>query len=422
MSGKLTEAAVKAMKPAETGRTYKRADGDGLYIEVFADGKKRWRYQYQQGGKRHVMGLGVWDKVSLKEARARRNAAQEQVDRGIDPIRTRKATRNGTAAQGGSTFKALAQDWQRHQVETWSAGHAKIVAQRTEQYLIPAFGAKGIEEITPADMLGLVRRIEDAKLFDTARRVASIASQIFQHAMLSGLVNMNPAAAIRAALAPARGRQPMRYTVNPATLGAFLIACEQYGGQSATRAALMLAPYLLLRPGELRQLQWAQVDFEREELRLPIEAMKRRQTEKVARKGTVAHIVPLARQPLAMFRERVKEGGYVFSASAWKGRPLSNATLSRALQRLGDAANEQTIHGWRHTASTILHERGYPSHVIEKQLAHTDQNKIRGIYNHADYLEERRAMMQFWADWLDKAKEEAQRKKNQRRAETSPSE
>ena len=410
MCGRLTEAAIKAMPPAAEGKTYKKADGDGLYIEVFAIGAKRWRWQYQYGGKRCVMGLGVWQKVSLREARAARDEARRQVERGINPVALRRQARNGEATDEANTFGAIALKWRKHQAATWSEGHANIIAQRTEQYLLPELGRRNVAEITPADMLALVRAIEDKGARDTARRVTAIASQIFKHAILMGKANINPADAIKAALAPAAGAKPMRFTVEPERLGAFLIACEGYGGNAATRAALALAPYLFLRPGELRQLTWEQVDFERAELRLPVESMKRRRTIKEARKGEVAHIVPLSRQALEMFtmwREEQGSGGKGYVFTARQGQPISNATMSRALDRLGEVAQDQTIHGLRHTASTILHEAGFDTRIIEKQLAHTDQNRVRGIYNHADYLTERREMMQAWAEWLDAAKAKA---------------
>ena len=407
MCGKLTESIIKGLQPAEPGKTYKRADGDGLYIQVFDDGKKRWRWQYQYGGKRCVLGLGVWPKVSLRDARAARDEARRQVEQGINPVALRRQARNGEAADGGQTFAAIALKWRKHQAATWSEGHANIVAQRTELYLLPELGKRNIAEITPADMLALVRGIEEKGARDTARRVTAIASQIFKHAILMGQANINPADAIKAALAPAAGAKPMRYTVEPEALGAFLTACERYSGNAATRAALALAPYLFLRPGELRQLTWEQVDLERAELRLPVEAMKRRRTIKEARKGEVAHIVPLSRQARELFaawREEQGRGGKGYVFTARQGQPISNATMSRALDRLGEAAQGQTIHGLRHTASTILHEQGFDTRIIEKQLAHTDQNRVRGIYNHAEYLTERRKMMEAWADWLDATK------------------
>ena len=415
MEGKLTEAAIKAMKPAKPGKTYKRTDGGGLYLEVFDDGKKRWRYQYQYGGKRRVMGLGVWGKVSLKSARALRDSAREQVGRGINPIATRKAQRHGVGQGAEQTFATVAADWQRHQGAAWSENHAKIVAQRIRLYLTPNIGGRNIAEITPAEMLDLVRGIEKQKAFDTARRVTAIASQIFKHGILMGVATVNPADAIKAALAPARGAQAMRFTAKPDEVGAFLVACEQYQGNPATRAALTIAPYLFLRPGELRSLTWEQVDLKRAEIRLPIEAMKRKRTEKEARKGTIDHIVPLARQALALFnlwREEQRGGGKGYVFTARQGQPISNATMSRALERLGEVGQTQTIHGWRHTASTILHEQGFDTRIIEKQLAHTDQNRVRGIYNHAEYLTERRKMMEAWADWLDAAKATVRAERN----------
>ena len=406
--GKLTEAAIKAMQPGDRPR--KHADGGGLYIEVYPDGAKRWRHAYAIHGKRHVAGLGVWPRVSLRDARARHADARRLIAQGIDPVAAKRAERRGPT--GENTFGHALAQWQAHKGKGWSPAHRRIVELVAGKYLA-GFGPRPVEQITPQDMLALVRDIERAGYGDTARRVCAIASQVFNYARLLGAgIVINPADAIKAALATAPPARPMGYTVEPVALAAFMQACEQYQGTPATRAALTLAPFLLLRPGELRSLQWEQVDLERAEIRLTLAQMKGAALAKQTRGGEVAHIVPLARQPLALLRQWRAEqrgddkGGFVFAARRGGGaEPISNATMSAALRRMGDAAAGLTIHGWRHTASTLLHEAGFPSHIIEKQLAHKDANRIRGIYNHADYMRERRAMMQAWADYLEGIKD-----------------
>ena len=405
--GKLTEAIIRAMEPGERPR--KQADGGGLYIEVYPDGAKRWRHAYAIHGKRHVAGLGVWPRVSLRDARARHADARRLIAQGIDPVAAKRAERRGPT--GEDTFGHALAQWQEHKGRGWSPAHRRIVELVAGKYLVPVFGPRPVEQITPQDMLALVRDIEKAGYGDTARRVCSIASAVFNYARLLGAgIVINPADAIKAAMAPTPPPRPMGYTVEPGKLKAFLAACEQYQGTPATRYALALAPFLLLRPGELRGILWEQVDLDAAEIRLPVAAMKRAALEKQTRGEQVAHIVPLARQPLALLRawreEQGRDGrGPVFAAKRGGGaEPLSNATLSAALRRMGDAADGLTIHGWRHTASTLLHEAGFPSHVVEKQLAHKDANRIRGTYNHAEYMRERRAMMQAWADCLDNIK------------------
>ena len=405
--GKLTEAAIKAMQPRE--RPYKKADGGGLYIEVYPDGAKRWRYAYTIHGKRHVAGLGVWPRVSLRVARERHADARRLIAQGIDPVAARRAARRGPAP-GADTFGHALAQWQAHKGKTWSPAHRRIVELVAGKYLA-GFATRPVDQITPADMLALVRDIERAGYGDTARRVCAIASQVFNYARLLGAgIVINPADAIKAGLTPMAPARPMGYTTEPARLRAFMQACEQYQGNPATKAALALAPFLLLRPGELRGLTWEQVDLERAEIRLTVAQMKGAALAKATRGEQVAHIAPIARQPLALFRQwREDQGrdgkGFVFAAKRGAGaEPLSNATMSAALRRMGEAADGLTIHGWRHTASTLLHEAGFPSHIVEKQLAHRDQNRIRGTYNHAEYMRERRGMMQAWADYLDNIK------------------
>ena len=407
---RMTEAHIKAMQPRP--KSFKVFDGEGFYLEIYPDGKKRWRTQYRIDGKARIIAHGVWPKVSLKEARERHAEARKLIAQGIDPLDVRHAEKRGEADRDARSFGAILDAWQRHKAPAWSAAHARITAQIAAKHLAPALAEKPVDGITPQELLAIARRIEKAGRGDTARRVISIASQVFNHARLCGMAQINPADAVKGALAPAQVAAPMGYTTDPARLAAFLDACANHRGTAATRYALALAPYLLLRPGELRSIEWPQVDMERAEIRLPLASMKRRRQEKQARGATVAHIVPLSRQALALFKAlaeegRGKPGGFVFAAKPG-GPAISDATLARALQRMGEAAEGLTIHGWRHAASTILHENGWQSHVIEKQLAHKDANRIRGIYNHAEYLPERRGMMQAWADYLDNIKGRAE--------------
>lgn len=404
MQGKLTEEIVAAFEPGE--RPYKRADGAGLYVEVFPDGAKRWRMQYSLTGKRRVYGIGVWPKVSLAEARERHAAARRQVDQGADPVELKRAQRR---AQGGGpvqgvTFEAAAREWFALNSPQWGAGNLRTVTQRLDQHLLPAFGGKALDAIEPADVLALARRIEAAGHSATARRVVGIADAIFQRAMLIGQVKANPAAAIRAAIVPSpqggaasstAARAGRTDAADPDRMAAYLAACEQYQGDKVTRAALQLTPLLLLRPGELRALKWAHLDVDQARLRLPM-------------KDRAAHIVPLAGQALKLFR-RLKEstlktrGSYVFQGRD-KTRGISEATLAAALRRMGGDCEGMTAHVWRKSAALVLRDMGCAPHVIECQLGRS--GGAAGLFPpHGDqealYLPERRAWMQAWADYLD---------------------
>lgn len=268
-----------------------------------------------------------------------------------------------------------------------------------------------VAEITAPELLALVRRIEEKGHLETAHRTLELCGQVLRYAVQTGRAERNCATDLKGALPPAQ-KKHFAAIIDPVEMGHLLRAIDSYPGHFPTVCGLRLAPLLFMRPGELRLLEWKQVDLACQELRLPIEHMKRLQTEKNAGRGDIAHIVPLSLQAQAILQalHPLTGGGrYVFPGLRSTDRPMSNATLLNALRRLGYTGEEMTVHGFRHMASTHLHELGYPSHLIEKQMSHADRNKIRAVYNHADYLPERRKMMQDWADYLDRLKAEEPR-------------
>ena len=403
MQGRLTEETIAAFEPG--ARPYKRADGAGLYVEVFPDGAKRWRMQYSIEGRRRVFGIGVWPKVSLTEARERHAEARRQVDQGADPVelrRARRLARDGEPIQT-PTFGAAARDWLALNAPQWGAGNVRNVTRRLEQYLIPAFGERTLDAIEPADVLALARRIETAGHSATARRVVGIADRIFQRALITGAAASNPAAAIRDAIGPSpqggagptADQDSRTDAAEPARMAAYLAACEQYQGDPATRTALQLTPLLLLRSGELRALKWTHLDLDQATLRFPV-------------KDKAARIVPLARQArklLKGLKEAVRKPGTgpIFTGRD-KTRPISEATLAAAMRRMGGDCEGMTAHYWRRNAALVLHRMGYAPHVINAQLGRT--GTTGGPWPTCGeredlYLTERRAMMQVWADHLD---------------------
>ncbi|HEX7113696.1 MAG TPA: integrase arm-type DNA-binding domain-containing protein [Steroidobacter sp.] len=383
----LTEARIRAARPRE--KPYKLFDGGGLYLLVTPGGGRWWRLKYRYGGRECGISLGIYPDVSLKAARERRDEARRLLASGVDPSAHRKAERAASAQR----FEALAREW--------LAGEEKKLAPATyakakwllESWLLPALGAQPIGEITPAELLGVLRRVESRGIHETAQRAKQLAGRIFRYAIATGRAERDITADLRGALVPPATRNRAAIT-EPARVGELLRAIDGYIGQPATLYALRLAPYVFVRPGELRAAEWREFDLKAAEWRIPASRMKMREP----------HIVPLSRQAVAILEElrRLTGGGrYLFPSLRTPERPISENTLNAALRRLGYSGEEMTAHGFRAMASTLLNERGFPPDVIELQLAHKERNKVRAAYNRAERLEERRKMMQAWADYLD---------------------
>ncbi|MBX5461807.1 MAG: integrase arm-type DNA-binding domain-containing protein [Steroidobacteraceae bacterium] len=383
----LTEAAIRAARPHE--KPYKLFDGGGLYLLVTPEGGRWWRLKYRYGGKERGLSLGVYPAVSLRTARERRDEARRLLASGVDPSAHRKAER----ASRAETFEALAREWLALQQPTLAPATYAKARWLLEAFLLPKLGDRPIHEITPPELLGVLRGIESGGIHETAHRAKQLAGRIFRYAIATGRAERDPAADLRGALAPIAARNHAAIT-EPAKVGALLRVIDGYVGQPATMYALRLAPLVFVRPGELRAAEWREFDLEAAEWRIPAERMKMRE----------AHLVPLSRQAVAILKELhafTGTGRYLFPSLRTPARPISENTLNAALRRLGYAKDEMTAHGFRAMASTLLNERGFPPDVIELQLAHAERNRVRAAYNRAERLDERRQMMQAWADYLD---------------------
>ena len=352
----LTDAQLRQLKPKE--KPYKTFDGGGLYIEVFPDGAKRWRYKYRIGGKEKRLALGVYPSVSLKEARKRHAEARARLDEGLDPSEVKKATEASQA--GVNSFAAIALEWHAKFSPTWSVSHRDKLLGRLKIHILPWLGQRPVEEITAPELLTVIRRIEDKGHLETAHRTLELCGQVLRYAVQTGRAERNCAADLKGAIPPPQ-KKHFAAILDPVSMGHLLRAIDNYPGHFPTVCGLRLAPLLFMRPGELRMLEWEQVDFDQQELRLPIEHMKRLQVEKNAGRGDIAHIVPLCHQAMETLRalHSLTGGGrYVFPGLRSKDRPMSNATLLNALRRMGYTGEEMTMHGFRHMASTHLHELG----------------------------------------------------------------
>ena len=387
----LTEVAIRAARAAQ--RPYKVSDEKGLYLLVKPNGARLWRYKYRHAGIEKLLAIGRYPDVSLREARDRRDDARKLVANHVDPSLRKRIEREGRT----NTFAAVGEEW----LETKRVSLSASTWQRDRDQLVkivgPYLGKRPIAEIEAPELLAVLKRLEKKGLHDTAHRVRAVCGRVFRYAIATGRASRDISGDLKGALA-AKGTQSYAAITDPARVGQLVRAIEDYDGQATTHAALKLAPYVFVRPGELRAAEWSEFDLDRSEWRIPAERMKMRE----------AHIVPLARQALEILRElhkRTGEGRFVFPAIGKRERPLSENTLNAALRRLGYAKDEMTAHGFRSIASTLLNEEGWHPDLIELQLAHKERNKVRAAYNRAQRLEERRKMMQAWADYVDELRE-----------------
>jgi integrase len=342
------------------------------------------------------LALGIYPTVSLAEARSHRDEAKKLLARSIDPSVQRKTDRQ---AEKGGSFRAVAEEV-ISKLEREGRARATLMKKRwLLDFAFPTLGDRSVAEITARDLLALLREIEGRGLYETARRLRSTCGMVFRYAIATGRADRDPSMDLRGALtSPQVSHRPA--IVDPAGIGALLRAIDGFDGQTTTRAALRLAAYVFVRPGELRHAEWEEFDLNAAVWSLPAEKMKMRRP----------HRVPLARQSLAILRELQEitgSGRWLFPSVRAFTRPISENTLNAALRRLGYGSEEMCTHGFRSTASTRLNEMGrWNPDAIERQLAHQEANTVRRAYTHgAEYWSERVLMMQAWADYLDSLRE-----------------
>jgi integrase len=386
----LTATAIRNAKP---GKKPKRLyDSAGLYLEISPTGGRWWRFAYRFAGKRKLLSLGVSNDVPLAIARKRRDEARVLLADGVDPSAARQAAKREASARVTNSFEAVAREWYSKQAHTWVASHAADILRRLESNLFPVIGATPIAELTAPALLSALRRIEHRRAHDLAHRVLQVSGQVLRYGIATGRCERDLSSDLRGALTPHKGRH--QAAVTPGELPALLRAIDGYAelGDKMTGYALRLLALTFVRTGELICATWGEIDLDGATWIVPAERMKMR-TE---------HVVPLSMQALAILLEvRAIVGGnrYVFPGRN-PDKPMSNNTMLFALYRLG-YKGKMTGHGFRTVASTVLNEAGFRADVIERQLAHCERNDVRGAYNRAEYLPERRKMMQHWANMTD---------------------
>ncbi len=412
-----SDATIKAIKPGDPRA--RLSDGAGLYLRLFVKGASHgWRLDYTINGKRKNLSLGTYPGTGLALARRKANEARQLVSEGVDPSDARKAVKAATlrAVEAGrladaglppvDSFEAVAREWMGtiHGAKV-SEGHAERTRIRLEQDVFPWLGRRPVREVTAPDLLACLRRVEARGAIETAHRVNAACGQVFRYAIATGRGVRDHAADLRDALTPIQGRHHAAIT-DPKRVGELLRAIADYKGQPVTRAALSLAPLVFQRPGELRHAEWIEFDLvEGAAWTIPSERMKR---SKQGKASGSPHLVPLSVQAVAILRDLqplTGHGRYVFPGLRGQGRPMSDATVLAALRRMGFPKDEMTGHGFRAMARTMLAERlGVDEAVIEAQLAHSVRDSLGRAYNRTEFLEQRRAMMQTWADYLDRVR------------------
>lgn len=391
----LSDTQIKALKPEPKAKKY--ADEKGLYLFVAPTGGKLWRLKYRFEGKEKLLALGGYPDVGLKAAREKRDEARKLLADGIDPGEHRKASKAARADAVANSFEAVAREWFAKQVPGWATTHADKILQRLEKDVFPWLGGKPIADISAPDLLTTVRRIEVRGALDTAHRALQNCGQVFRYAVATGRAERDPTGDLRGALPPKRTGHFAAIT-EPADVAALLRAIDAFRGTLIVQAALKLGPLVFVRPGELRKAEWVEFDLDKSEWRIPAQRMKSRRE----------HIVPLSLQAVAILRDLQPLTGkrrHVF-AGRDPQKPMSDAAVNAALRRMGyDTKTEMTGHGFRAMARTILHEElEIDRDVIEHQLAHRVPDALGTAYNRTKFLKERRAMMQRWADYLERLK------------------
>lgn len=400
----LTDLQLRALRAKPVPG--KHADRDGLYLRVTAAGGMlwQWRLRARKGSPKGetIVSHGQYPEVGLARARELHRAARDQVKEGVNPNEAKRAARTVAETAADSTFEGVARAWFALRKDEWAPSYGDRLLRRLEADLFPYLGKAHVQSITPPQVLEVLRRVEARGAIETAHRSLDNFSQIMRYAVAAGHAPSNPARDLKDAL-----RRPVvRHfpaVVDPTRLGEVLRSFDAYKGTFVVRCALRLLPMLLLRPGELRHARWEEIDLDAATLTVPAARMKRTKTGKL---HGPAHVVPLASQAVTILRELHQLTGgsaYVFRGERHHERPMSDATLIAAMRAMGLGADEITAHGFRATARTMLAERlGVPEPVIEAQLAHAVRDALGTAYNRAEWLKRRTAMMQRWADHLDK--------------------
>lgn len=389
----LNDAAIRALKPKT--RLYGVADEKGLCLEVATSGSKFWRFRYRFAGRHRVLSFGSYPEVTLKEARQQRDTARAKIRTGLDPGVERKRAKLMAELAASDTFGSIAEEFIEQKL--LKEGRAAVTVAKSKwllQQLKPIID-RPVSEIEPTELYAVLRRLEGQRKHETAKRCRAFAGRVFRYAAATGRAKSDPAALLGGALIAPKVKHHAAI-LEPAKLGELLRSIDVYEGAPITRLAMQIAPHVMVRPGELRQSTWDEIDLKAKIWRIAASRMKMRRV----------HAVPLSDQVVGYFQELAQFSGpegYVFPAFHTTRRPMSENTMNATFRRMGYTKEEVTAHGLRTTASTLLNESGkWHPDAIERALAHGDSDAVRGIYNRGQYWDERVRMMQWWSDYLER--------------------
>ncbi|MFV9346227.1 tyrosine-type recombinase/integrase [Citrobacter freundii] len=380
----LTIKQIDAAKPKD--KPYRLLDSNGLYLYVPVTGKKVWQLRYKLNGKEKVLTVGKYPLMSLQEARDKAWLAKKDVSVGVDPVKAKKLSVKD------NSFGSIYQEWYEHKKQVWSEVYSTELSRMFQDDILQLIGGMEIHEIEPMQILEVIRRFEERGAMERANKARRRCGEVFRYAIVTGRAKYNPAPDLADAM---KGYRKKNYPFLPADqIPAFNKALSGFSGSIVSKIATQVLQYTVLRTKELRSMQWSNVDFETRTITIAEDVMKGRRPHLVPMSDQVVSLLELLKpitQPISRF---------VFAGRNDKTKPISENAVLLVIRQIG-YEGLASGHGFRHQFSTIMNEHEWPADAIEKQLAHANSGSIRGIYNHAQYMDKRREMMQWWADWLD---------------------
>lgn len=388
----LTNTKIKAAKAKD--KNYNLSDTDGLFLLITPKNKKLWRYRYTFNRKRNCISLGSYPSTSLAEARTLRNEYEKNIEKGISPIIAKQQEKQRQAY----TFTQLLMEWHEYHYKDLSRSTSNRALRNLETYLTPWLGSMSITDITPPILLQCLRRVESTGKLETASKLKQLCGQAFRYGVANGHCERDITQDLRGAL-KTKPAKHMPTLSSPQEVSKLLQDIERYSGSFIVKSALMLSPFVFVRPKELSTAKWADINFDTKEWLIPAENMKM----------NAPHLIPLCKQAIEILRELhplTGSGTYVFQGVRKPTDPMNSASVNAALKRLG-YKGKIVSHGFRGMASTMLNEHGFRYDVIERQLAHQERNAVRNAYNHAQYINERKEMMVWWGNYLEHLKNQS---------------
>ena len=405
-TNKLNDPECRSAKPKD--KIYKLADGGGLHLHILTSGTKVWRYSYRIHGKQKTFTIGDYSDVSLSVARTSRNEAKKLVSTGIDPSQQKQIVKRQIAE---NSFQGVAEVWLAHNKPEWSESYYSSASSYLKRDVFPIIGGRVVADIEAPEIIPVIMTISNRGAVDAAKRTKGFIQQVFDYALTHGKCSRNPAKDLNLKmLLPKVTKKHYAAITKPDELAKLLRAIDDYQGSIIVKSGLQLATLVMARPSEISNAEWSEIDFDTATWTIPAKRRKLPQHIKNANRKEDSHIIPLSSQSLAILKniqQYTSLSKYIFPSARGNSQPMSNNALRTALRSMGYTNDQITAHGFRGVASTLLNEQGFRTKVIEAQLSHKLKSAVEGAYNHAEYLDERRDMLNQWGDYLDSLKQGA---------------